>query len=105
MDAVKTLITFSGYDEGHFHLVDTIWHDNAWWLVATWLQDPSTGHKTPERIVRLDGLRYQEVQGQAYRFVLSSAIPIAVFEGTPHEGYEVAYFPVLVDIPATSRVH
>ena len=99
MDTVKTLITFSGFDEGYFHLVDTVWHDGAWWLVATKLKDPSTGHEVPERIVRLTGLRYQEAQGQPYRFVLNSAVPISVFEGTPHDKYVVAYFPALSDIP------
>lgn len=105
METVKTLITFSGFDEGRFHLVDTIWHDNAWWLVSTWLQNQATGHKTPERIVRLSGLRYQELTAEPYRFVLNNAVPISVFEGKQHDAYVIAVFPALGKIQTDGPAH
>lgn len=98
MEFFKTLITFSGFDEGFLQLCDTIWYKDAWWLVATAFEAPSTGHKIPDRIVRLSGLPYQEVNGPEYRFLLGTAIPISVFEGQMSEGYVIEYYPALADI-------
>lgn len=98
MEFFKTVITFSEFDEGFLQRVDTIWYKDAWWLVATAFEDPSTGRKIPDRLVRLTGLPFQEVNELGYRFFLGTAIPISVFEGQPCEGYVVEYYPALSDI-------
>lgn len=98
MEFFKTVITFSGFDEGFLQRCDTIWYKDAWWLVATAFEDPATGHKIPDRLVRLTGLPYQEVNEPEYRFFLGTAIPISVFEGQIGEGYVIEHYPALADI-------
>lgn len=79
MDVFKTMVSFSGRDEGAFHLMDTIWHEGHWWLVASWTVSNDSGTRTPERIIRMDGVfvKYQEVQSDDYRFLLNNALPIS----------------------------
>jgi hypothetical protein len=98
----KTYLFFSDHDQGHPHLVDTIFHEGAWWLVASWLQANATGERTPERLVRLTGLRHEEVAGQPYRFLLNSPIPKSVFDGQAQAGYVAATFPLFGDTPASN---
>lgn len=108
MEIVKTMITFSGFDEGYFQLTDTIWLEGHWWLVATYLQNPTTRHRVPERIVLMDGLaiRYQEAVDQPYRFLVNSAIPKSVFDGVPQDGYTVKIHPsALLDTQGPKSIH
>lgn len=106
MEIFKTCITFIGYDEGYFFLADTIFYENQWWLVPTWLEANNKSEKIPERLVRLTGLRYQEVDGMPYRFLLNIAIPKSVFDGEEEEeGYVVANYPVLEHIHTSKSVH
>jgi len=108
MEVLKTYLFFSGHDEGHPYLIDTIWHENHWWLVGNWLEQPVTGHRIPERIVLMDGLtvRFQEVEGQPYRFLLNNALPKSVLDGTPQDGYVIAIHPSAVaDSRGPKSVH
>ncbi len=107
MDVCKTLAFFSDYDQGSTHLIDTIFHEDRWWLVGTWLQSNATGERVPETLVLLDTLRHQEIEGKPYRFVLNNAIPRAVLHGEAKEGYVVATYQVLDDTlgPSDSRPH
>ncbi len=94
-EVFKSYLFFSGHDEGHPYLIDTIFHQGAWWLVASWLQQPTTGQTIPERLVQLDGktIRFQEVKGQSYRFLLNNALPKSVLDGVPQDGFVIATHP------------
>jgi len=93
METFKTMV-FLG-DHGKPQFIDTIWHEGHWWLVATWLQHHTTGHRIPERIIQMDGmvLRFQEVQNPDYRFLVNNSIPISVFDGEPQTEYVVSTHP------------
>jgi hypothetical protein len=95
MEIFKTHLFFSGHDEDHPYLIDTIFHEGHWWLVATWLQNHATGHRIPERIIQMDGLtvRFQEVDGEPYHFLLNNALPKSVLDGEPQSGYVIAIHP------------
>lgn len=101
----KTYLFFSGYDEGRPYLVDTIFYKNEWWLVSSWLESNDKKQKIPERLVRLTGLRFQEVDDERYRFLLNNAIPKSVFDGKKQDGYVIASYPVLDDIHVSGSVH
>ena len=105
MKTFKTYLFFSGYDEGTPYLIDTIFYENAWWLVASWIESNNKSEKIPERLVQLTGLRYQEVHEGNHRFVLNNSIPKSVFDGKEQEGYVVANYPVLSHIQASSSSH
>lgn len=93
MKVFKTYLFFSGHDEGHPYLVDTISYQGVWWLVASWLQSNVTAEKIPENLIRLTGLQFQEVESQPYRFLLNNALPKSVFDGMPQGGYVLAVHP------------
>jgi len=105
MEVFKTYLFFSDHDQGSPYLIDTIWHRDSWWLVGSWLQSNATGERTPERLVRLSGLAYQEVQGQSYRFLLNNSIPKAVLDGKEQGEYVVAVYPVLAQIRGPKSTH
>nr|MDP2192541.1 hypothetical protein [Rhodoferax sp.] len=108
MEIVKTYLFFSGHDEDHPYLIDTIFYEGAWWLVASWLQHHSTGHRIPERIIQMDGLtvRFQEVEGHPYRFLLNNALPKSVLDGVQQEGYTMAIHPsALAESQGPKLVH
>lgn len=106
MEVFKTYLFFSGHDEGHPYLIDTISHQGAWWLVVSWLQSNATAGKIPEKLVRLEGLQFQEVENQPYRFLLNNALPKSVLDGTPQDGYVLAVHPdSLSQTQAHSSIH
>ncbi len=107
MDAYKTFAFFSDYEQGTAHLIDTIFYEDRWWLVGTWLESKTTGDRVPETLVLLDTLRHQEIEGKPYRFVLKPAIPRSVLRGEARKGYVVATYQVLDDTqgPTDSRPH
>jgi hypothetical protein len=45
------------------------------------------GVRTPERLVRLSGLPFEEVKGQPHRFLLGKVLPRSVLDGKPHVGF------------------
>jgi hypothetical protein len=95
MEVFKTYLFFEDSDEGHAQLVDTIFHEDSWWLVGSWLAHAPTRTRVPERIVRLSGLRFQEVKGQPFRFLLNNPLPKSVLDGESQAGYVVAMYPGL----------
>jgi hypothetical protein len=84
------------------YLIDTIFHQGFWWLVATWAAPHAGGARVPEVLVRLTGLSHEEVEGKPYRFFLHNPIPKAVLEGKEQAGYVVAWNQALVRSPAPS---
>ncbi len=107
MDVCKTFAFFSDHEQGSPHLIDTIFYEDRWWLVGTWLESNATGDRVPETLVLLDTLRHQEIEGKPYRFALKPAIPRSVLRGEAREGYVVATYRVLDDSPGPtgSRPH
>ncbi len=107
MDVFKTYLFFSDYDQGSPYLIDTILHEGRWWLVGSWLEQIATGERIPERLVLLDGqrIRYQEVQGEPYRFVLSNSLPRGVLAGTEQDGYVVATYQALARTQGPDKRH
>jgi hypothetical protein len=101
----KTYLFFSDHDQGHPYLIDTIEHEGALWLVGSWIESHATGKRTPGRLVRLTGLPYQEVEGEAYRFLLNNSIPKAVLDGKEQGEYVVATHPALAHIPGPDSRH
>ena len=95
MDVLKTYLFFKGFDEGFPHLIDTIFHEGAWWLVGSWLVANATGERVPERLVRLTGLRFEEASGQRWRFLLNNPLPKSVLDGEARDGYVVANYQAL----------
>ena len=90
MEVFKTYLLFEDPDEDQPYLVDTIFHDGAWWLVASWSVLQATKARAPEKLIRLSGLHYEEVKGQRYRFRLHNPIPKSVFDGQAQDGYVIA---------------
>ena len=102
MIVFKTHLFFADHDKGEPFLIDTIFHEDRWWLVGSWLELHATGERVPETLVLLDTLRHQEIEGKPYRFVLNNEIPRAVLRGEAKEGYVVATYQVLDDNPGPS---
>jgi hypothetical protein len=65
----------------------------------------STGDKIPDRLVRLTGLRYQEVDDQRFRFLLNNAIPKSVMDGNPKEGYVIRQYPSVLETKGPNSVN
>ena len=95
MDVCKTFAFFSDHEQGSPHLIDTIFYEDRWWLVGTWLESNATGDRVPETLVLLDTLRHREIEGKPYRFALKPEIPKSVLRGEAREGYVVATYQVL----------
>ena len=107
MDVCKTFAFFSDHEQGSPHLIDTIFYEDRWWLVGTWLESNATGDRVPEMLVLLDTFRHREIEGKPYRFALKPAIPRSVLRGEAREGYVVATYQVLDDTQGStdSRPH
>lgn len=105
MEVYKTFLFFSGFDEEHSYLIDTIYFEGAWWLVASWFQARESGERIPNRLVRLDGLKYQEVNDECYRFLLNSSIPKSVMDGKPEEGYLIKQYPAVQEAEGPKSIN
>ena len=105
MEVFKTYLFFEGYDEGHSYLIDTIHFENQWWLVGDWLQKPDANKKYPGNMVCLSGLRYQEVNGEEYRFILNNSLPHSLFGGEVQDGYTIKKFPMIHKMPGKKGKH
>lgn len=81
MKIFKTIVTLSGTGKGIIYKADTIEYEGKMWLVPTWLETPSVGWKTPERIVCLDELPYQKASFGDADFILTNPIPKDVLFG------------------------
>lgn len=75
---LKTMVTL----EGDIIRVDTIEHEGKLWLVPGWIDSPSEGWSSPERIILLDELPHQRMApGNPADWVLNCPMPKAVFAG------------------------
>ncbi len=95
MEVFKTYLFFEGHDEGSPYLIDTISLEGQWRLVGSWLAPNTKGARVPEKLVRLTGLQFQEVQGQPFRFLLNNVLPKSVLDGGAQDGYVVATYQAL----------
>jgi len=92
----KTIIGLD--DSSDILLCDTIEHEGAKWLVPRWLEAPSEGWKKPQRIICLDPLPHQKLQGAfPAEYLLNDPMPRSVFEGRPRQQGERAY--VVIEEP------
>jgi hypothetical protein len=75
----KTLV---GCDNGTVYHVDTIEHQGKLWLVPEWLASPDAGWTKPARIVRLDTLHHDAIDGDfGFDYILIGSMPKAVLDG------------------------
>lgn len=86
-------------DHSREQLLDAIWHEGHWWIVATWLKPNGPGSPIPERLVQMDGLvlRFQEVNHPTHRFQINNSLPMSVLDGTAQDGYVLATFLSTLD--------
>ena len=96
MEVFKTYLFISGHEDGHPFLIDTIFYENEWWLVSSWLYHDARKEQIPERLVQLTGLQYQEVNLPDHRFLLNNSMPKSVLDGIPQDGYVLANYPALL---------
>lgn len=96
METFKTMLFFSDFEEGTPRFYPTIWYENAWWIVGTWLESLDKKAAMPEILVRLTGLPHQEVNLLDCRFVLTNSIPKSVLCGKAQDGYTIAYHPAAI---------
>ncbi len=80
----KTLLAFEDEATGATYLTTTISYEGKLWLVPEWLENPKEGWSAPARIVCMDGLAYQSVEGADYQYVLNNPIPRLVYDGQVH---------------------
>jgi hypothetical protein len=60
---------------------DAIEYQGKIWLVPEWLDSPVLGYRIPARIISLETLRHQPMQGWSAEFVINDPLPIDVIEG------------------------
>ena len=94
-------------DSATEHQSWVIKHAGAMWLVATWLKDPRTGTRTPERIVPLEMLGYVVRTDGLIR--LGRTLPLALFAPDASsellQSLAVALHPDAVNIPGFGSTH
>ncbi len=104
----QTLIYYEG-GTGEIFCIDTIEYDGKMWLVPRWLEAPSEGWKTPERIILLDSLDHQATPADFEAdFVLNLPVPKDVFEGRIPKGSEGEFVVIErpdVKIPIPRGIH
>ena len=66
----KAVFFIEGDEHAHDYQATVIEYQAQKWLVATWLQSPSTGERFPERIVPLSQFPYVELQNGLLRLGL-----------------------------------
>jgi hypothetical protein len=85
-------------DTGQLAECDAIKYQGKLWLVPNWLDSPAEQSTRPERIIYMDGLRYQEgveQGGRKFDYTLSHPIPIAVLYGPDPSQAEGGFVVVL----------
>lgn len=76
----RIYIAMVGNEDGLFS-IDVIDYESGLWLVPEWLDNKAQGWTTPARIIRLDTIPHQRVEGQNYHFVVNVSIPKALLQG------------------------
>ena len=67
--------------DGGLYKVDVIEFEGRFWLVPEWLDMPAQGVSMPRRIVSLETIPHQRIEGGNPEFVVNDPVPKAVFEG------------------------
>jgi hypothetical protein len=81
MKVLKTMLFLSGTGKAVMFKADTIEYENKFWIVPTWLEAPSEGWKTPERIVCLNSLPHQKSSFGDADFLVNNPIPKDILYG------------------------
>jgi hypothetical protein len=76
-------------------LMDTIEFQGKLWLVPVWLESPTEGWKTPERIICLENLPVRDLRNtsQFADFAVQAPIVMDVFDGKSNPVYIVLEHP------------
>ena len=76
--------------------VDTVFYENAFWLVPNWLGNPVERWQMPRYTIRLTGHAYQEFGPDSdypADFLLNEPIPKAVLDGEKESGWIIQTAP------------
>lgn len=94
MQIFKTFVTLA---DGLYR-IDTIEHEGRFWLAPEWIDTPRTGWSKPRRLVPLDLLGAQELQGNPQaRFLVSTPIPKVLLSGPIPPQIAAQY--AVIDLP------
>ena len=82
MKILRTMIG-AGDESGQILIMDTIVYEDKLWLVPEWLSPPDGGWQTPERIVCIHGLQYQDMSESQMPadYLLTYPVPKSVLDG------------------------
>jgi len=104
MKIFKSLIFFSGENDGHVYKCDTIEYRGNLWLVPSWIENNETGESKPERIINIKNVRYQTMDTDGdYHLVLNEPIPKDIFDGKDKAKTNIKF--EVVDHPDISYSH
>jgi len=80
---MKILRTMTGADQGQIVIMDTIFYEDKLWLVPKWLSPQDGGWQTPERIVCIHGLQYDDMSDSPMPadYLLTYPVPKSVLDG------------------------
>ena len=103
----KAVYFLEGDESAREYQSMVIEHEGAKWRVATWLRDPRTGTRTPERIVPLERLGFAVQTDGLMR--LGRTLPLALFAPDASsellQSLAVALHPDAVNIPGFGSTH
>ncbi len=100
MKTLKTLLTFSDYNQGVVLHCETVEFQDKFWIIPEWKQNNSKNKMRPDRLICLDDLCHQRIlSGFPADFVLSEPIPRCIFAGEipSGKGIHVLENPDLLD--------
>ncbi len=86
--------------------IDTIDHENAYWLVLSWNEYPAIAKRSPDLALRLPKHSFQKPSDMVFDLVLNVELPKAVLEGQSTSLYQHAALPHLFfDAPQLSSLN
>ena len=86
-------------NEDGLYRVDVIEFEGGLWLVPEWLDNKAQGWTTPARIIRLDTIPHQRVEGMDYHFVVNVSIPKAILTGADPTTIDTEFPLIVRDMP------
>jgi hypothetical protein len=109
MNHLKALVAIADGD-GSLFAADVIRHGGKHWIVPTWIEAPSKGYKSPERVVCLDPLRHQKGRfgNPPVDFFVNDPLPNSVLYGPDPPARQGEYRVVLrpkVRFPIPRGIH